>query len=366
MLDKLWDARTFRVLFTALVFGLVLVFLRDARETLTLFLFAILFAYFVEPLVSRLQKPLRGRIQGIAAVYVLLIAVVAIAGFLIGPRIADEGKSLMTTLPSLLDRIASGQLITQMGQAHGWDQARLQQVQAALLSHRAQIVGYGGSLAAKLAAPISHIWWLILIPILSLFFLKDGNVIAVNLVQSGRTREDRETLAGIVSDVNIMLGSYIRAQLLLASLTLVVVTLVLALLHMPYAFILGPLAGICEFVPVVGPAVAAVTIFGIGVLAGFPHLLFLFFFLGAWRLIQDYVSAPRIMGQSLEISPLAQIFGVLAGGEIGGVVGALISVPVLAILRILLRRLRTGDGQPASKEPVRVSQLPDKPHSEMN
>ena len=102
---------------------------------------------------------------------------------------------------------------------------------------------------------------------------------------------------------------------------------------------LGPIAGIFEFVPVVGPAIAAVSVFLIAVLTGYPHLIWVFLFLGAWRLIQDYLNAPKIMGKSLEISPLAQIFGVLAGAEIGGVVGALISVPVIAILRILWRRM---------------------------
>ena len=61
--------------------------------------------------------------------------------------------------------------------------------------------------------------------------------------------------------------------------------------------------------------------------------------LGNWRLLQDYVNAPRIMGKSLEMEPLVQIFAVLAGGEIGGIVGALISVPVVAILRIVWRRM---------------------------
>ena len=62
-------------------------------------------------------------------------------------------------------------------------------------------------------------------------------------------------------------------------------------------------------------------------------------FLGAWRLLQDYVSAPRIMGKSLEINPLMQIFAVLAGAEIAGVIGALVSVPVVATLRIIWRRM---------------------------
>ena len=145
----------------------------------------------------------------------------------------------------------------------------------------------------------------------------------------------------MVGDVNVMLGSYIRAQLILAALTLVAYTLVLSLMRVPYAFILGPLAGIFEFVPVVGPAVAAIAVFAIASLTSYPHLLWVFIFLAVWRLVQDYVNAPRILGKSLEISPLVQIFGVLAGGEIAGVVGALISVPVIATLRILWRRMST-------------------------
>ena len=92
------------------IFALGLAFLHAARETLTLFLFAILFAYFVAPLVSRLEKPLRGRLQAIGAVYLILIALLVGLGFLAGPKIAGEGTALATTLPSLLDKAGSGEL----------------------------------------------------------------------------------------------------------------------------------------------------------------------------------------------------------------------------------------------------------------
>ncbi len=339
MLNKFWDPKTARILFTALIFAATLAFLYGARETLTLFLFAILFAYFVAPLVALLQKPLRGRIKAIAVVYVLLIAVLLGFGFLIGPKIADEARSLAQTLPSLLTRMNSGQFVSQLGSSHGWTESRQLQIQNFLVSHRDALLNDTKLLGEKLAEPASHIWWLILIPILSLFLLKDGEIIASDMKALGRDPEEKATLSGIISDVDLMLGSYIRAQIILACLTMVSYTVVLSLMRVPYAFILGPLAGIFEFVPVVGPAIAAVAVFIIAVLTSYPHLLLLFLFLGAWRLIQDYVNAPRIMGKSLEISPLAQIFAVLAGGEIGGVVGALVSVPTLAILRILWKRL---------------------------
>ena len=339
MFNKFWDPRTARILCTALIFVIIFAFLRGARETLTLFLFAILFAYFVEPLVARLERPLRGRIKAIAGVYLILIAVVVGLGFLVGPKIGDEAKDLSLSLPSLLDRMGSGQLVSSFGQHHGWTSERQQQIQNFFLSHRSDLLGYGRVIGAKLAEPVQKIWWLILIPILSLFFLKDGRSMAESIVETGDDPNSRTVLRGIVQDVNVMLGSYIRAQLILACLTLVVYTLVLSLMRVPYAFILGPLAGIFEFVPVVGPAIAAVTVVVIAVLTGYPHYILLIVFLGIWRLLQDYVNSPRIMGASLEISPIVQIFAVLAGGEIGGVVGALISVPVTAILRILWRRM---------------------------
>ena len=81
-------------------------------------------------------------------------------------------------------------------------------------------------------------------------------------------------------------------------------------------------------------------IVGVALLIGYKHWLMLIVFLGVWRLIQDYVSSPRIMGHSMELHPLAAIFGVMAGGEVAGILGIFLSIPVMASLRIVFRRWR--------------------------
>jgi len=108
----------------------------------------------------------------------------------------------------------------------------------------------------------------------------------------------------------------------------------------PYALVLGAAGGMMEFIPVVGPLVAAIMILAVALLMGYAHWLVLLIFLIAWRLVQDYLISPRIMGESLELHPLAAIFGVLAGGEMAGVLGVYLSIPVMASLRIVWRRWR--------------------------
>jgi predicted PurR-regulated permease PerM len=81
-------------------------------------------------------------------------------------------------------------------------------------------------------------------------------------------------------------------------------------------------------------------ILGIALLLGYQHWIGLIIFLGAWRVIQDYIFSPKIMGERMELHPLAAIFGVLAGGELAGVLGVYLSIPVMASLRIVWHRWR--------------------------
>src|SRR6185369_8467037 len=165
---------------------------------------------------------------------------------------------------------------------------------------------------------------------------------------------------GILDDLHLMLASFIRAQLILAGISLVVYTVVLAVLRVPYSFVLGAVGGMMEFIPVVGPLVAAMSILGVSFLSNYPHLLLVAIFLGVWRLIQDYVVSPRVMGGRVELHPVAALFGVLVGAEIAGVVGVYLSIPIIATLRILWRRWQRYEqvrqaGVDVSPVDVRVS-----------
>src|ERR1700745_3829098 len=117
------DSRTSRVLCSAVLFALGLGFLYVARKTLIVFLFAIFFAYLMEPAVSRLEKWLHGRGRAIAVIYLLLIAGLLLFFFSVGPRIGREAGRLGQSLPDLLNRVSSGDIAKEIGQEHGWSKA---------------------------------------------------------------------------------------------------------------------------------------------------------------------------------------------------------------------------------------------------
>ena len=334
------DSRTARVLVTVLLFALALGFLYVARATLIAFLFAIFFAYLMSPLVNRLENLLRSRVAAIAVIYIMLLVLVVVFFVVVGPKVTREGARLGHSLPALLTQLSSGQIATQLGAQHGWNAKSTELAQSFLAGHSEQITQLAQRIGLRVADVAGQAWLFFVVPLLSIFFLKDGRSFSDFLLATIQSRPQREFLENVLNDLNQMLAHFIRAQLTLAALTLVMYSAFLGIMGVPYALVLGTLGGVLEFIPVVGPLAAALVIVSVALLLSYQHWLILVIFLGIWRLLQDYVSSPRIMGESMELHPLAAIFGVMAGGEVAGILGIYLSIPVMASLRIVLRRWR--------------------------
>jgi predicted PurR-regulated permease PerM len=334
------DARTARVIITALLFALGLGFLYVTRATLIAFLFAIFFAYLMSPMVNNLEKLLKGRGLAIAVIYTLLLALVVVFFVIVGPKVTREAARLGQALPGLLEKLSSGEITTRLGQEHGWSRATTDAMQSFLVAHQNDITALVQRIGVRVADVAKQAWLLFVVPLLSIFFLKDGRGFSEFLLTTIQSRPQREFLENVLNDLNQMLAHFIRAQLTLAALSLVVYSAFLGIMGVQYALVLGMIGGVLEFVPVIGPLVAALTILAVVLLTSYQHWLVIIIFLLIWRGIQDYVSSPHIMGESMELHPLAAIFGVMAGAEIAGILGIYLSIPVMASLRIVFRRWR--------------------------
>ena len=185
---------------------------------------------------------------------------------------------------------------------------------------------------------VIYLPWLILIPILAFFLLKDAESFrrsALLMLPRGRWRWRGDEF---FQDINSTLAAYIRAQLTACLFIGVVCALGFTLLGLPGALVMGVIAGFFEFVPLAGPLAIA---FLAGLLAMFhagPFNAFLvLLFLGILRIIHDYAIYPKLIGQGIHLHPLAVIFAILAGEKLAGVAGIFLAIPVVAILTVSYR-----------------------------
>jgi predicted PurR-regulated permease PerM len=158
---SLVDVRTTRVVFTLLLFALGLGFLYVAHHTLIAFLFAIFFAYLLDPAISRVEKWTRSRGLAIAAVYFLMISVLATFFFFVGPNIAHQAQRLSESLPTLLEKVGSGQIAEEIGQQHGWSQDTRNEMRSFLVGHRQSMVRLAQRAGIRIAEVAQDAWLLI-------------------------------------------------------------------------------------------------------------------------------------------------------------------------------------------------------------
>jgi predicted PurR-regulated permease PerM len=337
------DARAARVTWTLLVFaaGLGLVYL--LRKPLLLIVFSLFFAYLIFPVVGMVQRGLPrrgGRALAIGVVYLLLLLALAGVGLGVGPRLTEEVTLLTEKAPQMSQQIASGQIITDVLQRHGWEAGRVQQVQEAVRAHAGQIIGYVQSALAAGLRWLAGAWVIVLVPVFAFFILKDAEPAAAGIDGLIEEPRHRALWRDIAEDVHLLLAKYVRALILLSLITFVVWSAAFFLAGVPYPVGLAAIGGVLEFLPIVGPLTAGVIVVSVALFSGFAHPWLLVAFVLVWRVIQDYVSSPLVMGRGVEIHPAVIIFGVIAGGEIGGPAGMFLSVPVIAALRIVWRRVR--------------------------
>jgi len=299
------------------------------RRTLFVFVIALMFAYLLYPLLDAIDRRLSHKTRTPALAITFLLVLGVIAGFVsfignsVGGQATDLARQIST--PDFAKQIKDWQLL---GVPVGGE----------IVSHYDYILGMLPNLSLRVLSATSNLIYLVIIPILSFFILKDGREIRdgfLDLFTTGRKAAE-ETL----NDAHTLLLQYMRALLFLCLAVLIVFSIVFSLMGLNYPILLATVAFPLEFIPLVGPLIGAAIIIGVSAFTGYSHMLLLVAFLGLYRIFQDYVLSPHLMSQGVELHPLLVIFGVFAGGEIGGVPGVFLSVPTLALLRLGWHHLR--------------------------
>ena len=320
-----------------------------------LLVLSIFFAYLIDPLVNLIRKPfqdrnldkLMPRSLAIGLAYLIVFAVVGVAISYLAPRVANQAREFATNLPTYTQMIQ--ERVKEMNTRY--ENYKIpEEAQAAIIKNINEKMAELGTkipeVLGGLALTISsYLPWLILIPILSFFFLKDASMFRISFLRafpSGRWRSRAESVLG---DINKTLAGYTRAQLFSCILIGFLCTMAFYILGLNYALLLGILAAIFEFIPLIGPLTLAVIATLVAGITGSPWTAaYVAIFLIVLRILQDYVFYPRIVRESVHLHPLAIILAVLAGEQIGGIPGVFLSIPIIALVTVVYKHVLEHSG----------------------
>jgi predicted PurR-regulated permease PerM len=354
-LNRRWDTATKRIVALVILLFLALV-VYQFRILLRPLVIAFLLAFILNPVIDFLENRVGIR-RGLAAGLVFLVLCIAALGALAAP---------VTAVPSVTRAILSIQL----------DLKQIIDDISAFFDRQVEIAGYQFDLSLisqelstslrRLVETIvqgtldivfsiaSGAFWVIFVIIVAFYFVRDAYRIAAR-IDSLAPPGYRDDVTRLRQEIAQMWNAFLRGQLLLGSAMAVATAIVDTAIGLPYAWALGLFAGVMELVPNIGPYIAAIPAVLVALIQGssfiplgnfwFAVLVAGIYFL--LQLIENNLFVPRILGRTLNVHPLVVMVGIIAGGQLAGILGVLLAAPTLATFRVLgryiLRRLYDRD-----------------------
>jgi predicted PurR-regulated permease PerM len=300
-------------------------------ETLLLLVIALVLAGALAPVLGRLERRGLGRGAAIGVILLGLLAALGALGALVLPALVRQVQDFVAAEPALqaqlADRVAAFPPLA--GQAAA---LRAAQPTALLAPLAADAVGYAGAAAQTVVLTLAVV-------VMTLYMLADQERIR-GFAFALLPRAYHVRAARILLDMGTVVGGYMRGQALTSLAMGLVVFAVLAATGTPNPLALAAFAALADLVPLVGGFLVLFPVALAALVRGPLAAAVVFGVILAYQQVEGHILIPRIYGQTLRLSPLAVLVALLVGGQLLGIVGALLALPLAAGLRVLVEDLR--------------------------
>lgn len=304
----------------------------SVRGILILIGLALFVAIGLEPAVSWLVNH---RFPRWAAVITVIVGTVAVAGGFLAvaiPVIVDQAAQFVAKVPGYLHEVQNHHSL--LGRLN--DRFQVQQRVQQLLGSQGPSL-WGGLLGAGKAVFSALADALILI-VLTIYFVADiPRIRAAGYRMLPASRRPRAILIG--DEICAKVGAYVLGNILISVIAGVLTFAWLLIFGVPYPLLLAVTVAVLDLIPVVGSTAAGVIVCLVALTVSWPVCLATIGFFVGYRLAEDYLLVPRIIGGVMKVPALVTVLAVLLGGALLGIVGALVAIPVAAALLLLMREV---------------------------
>ena len=316
----------------------LVVLLWVAREGMYPFLLAILISYFLSPAVVWFERRKVPRTISLILLYVFGGLVVCAFLWKGIPIFLREAESFIQSLPQISQQLESIVLSIERYQAEKLPPMVKHIIEQNINEAETMIETSLGALIHRMLGLMEYTIGVAVSPIIAFYILHDWQRIRKSLFEL-LPIECRGTCREIATEVNKVLGGVIRGQVIISIFVGTAVTVGLYYFGVPYAILLGVLAGILDVIPYFGAIFGAVPaiLFGLFISPLTAVKVAILFFVV--HQLESSVIHPNVVGDSIGMHPLAVLFFVFLGGEVGGLIGMVIGVPLAAIIKIIFHHI---------------------------
>jgi predicted PurR-regulated permease PerM len=313
--------------------GIALYLAWRVRGVIRLVGISVFFALTLMPIVDAVCDKTRApRALVILAVYVLLIAAVALVGYVVAPSLVKEVQQLSHNAPRYAAELRHNATFRHYDDHYHISTKLVHDARGLphLLGHLV------GPLKDVTVQAFSFIGELItVLAIAFLLVLRGREYVNMGLSLTG-AREQR--YRRLIIDINKAVAGYMLGNVIISVLATVATWIVLSILGVPYALSLGFVVGFFDLIPLVGATLGAIVVAFATLTVGFPTATIVWIaFIIVWQRFEDYVVQPLVYGRALRVNPIVTIVSVLAGASLLGILGALLAIPTAAAIQIVLR-----------------------------
>jgi predicted PurR-regulated permease PerM len=322
-----------RLVMIVVACGIALYLLWRVRAVVRLVGISLFFALALMPVVDALDNKLRlPRALLILLVYVLLLAGVAVIGYVVVPSLVKQVGQLSHDAPRYAAELRHN------GTFRHYDDHY--HISATLVKDARQLPHLLGHLVGPLkdvtVQAFSFIGQLLTVLAISFLLVLHGReYVGMGLSLTG---ERAPRYRRLILDINSAVAQYVFGNITISVLATIGTWIVLSVLGVPYALALGFVVGFFDLLPLVGATLGAIVVALATLTVDFPTATIVWIaFIIVWQRFEDYVVQPLVYGRALRVNPIVTIVSVLAGAALLGILGALLAIPIAAAIQIVLR-----------------------------
>jgi len=299
-------------------------------------------AYFLDPVLDKMEEKGMSRLIATTLVTVIFFAIVVALIILIVPLLQTQFVGFAKNLPTIADSIAQHLAPLQEAIRENMSSERIEALKDATKSFGSELVGWILGLLKKFfeggVAFFNLVSLIFITPLVSFYLLRDWDRIVAK-VDSWLPRTHAPAIRGIVKDIDLTIAGFVRGQGIVVIFLAAFYGVGLTLIGLDFGLLVGMGTGLISFVPYFGMLIGLVTgvtiaIFQFGEIV--PVILVLVVF-GLGQVIESFYLTPKLVGESVGLHALWVIFALMAGGALFGFTGVLLAVPVAATIGVLVR-----------------------------